>query len=69
MNENELKELPVELVTLVPHGATLVFQMAPHMTDKAMHDASKSLAKVFPDHKCVLLRDAKLYAAIERPML
>lgn len=69
MNENELKELVVERVTLVPHGATLVFQARENTTDNVMQVMYESIAKVFPDHKCVLLRDAKLYAAIERPLL
>lgn len=69
MNDNELKELPVERVTLVPAGATLIFQAHRNTTDMVMKAMYESLAKVLPDHKCVLLRDAKLYAAIERPLL
>ena len=66
MSENELKELPVERVTLVPAGSTLVFQVTRNTPDSEMKLLVESIRNLFPDHRCVVLRDAKLFAAIER---
>ncbi len=65
MTESELKELPVDRVTLVPAGSTLVFQADSHIPDRDMKFLAETIRKMFPDHRCVVLRDAKLFAAIE----
>lgn len=69
MTQDELKELPVERVTLVPVGATLVFYVTNRVPDCDMRSLSERIGNLFPDHKCVVLRDAKLFVAIERPLL